>query len=212
MGQVFSTEVPELFPDHLNHLAASAISINVIRERGYKSILAARQLESLGFSKAQRRAPGLLIPLYAPDGSPAGCQYRPDKPRENAKGKPIKYETPQGTAIRLDMPPRCREFAGHPEVELWITEGAKKADALATHGACAINLCGVWGFKGRNEFGATTFLADFDLIAWEERRVFIVFDSDIITKAPVRQAMQRLKVHIERKGSNVAIVRLPEEI
>ena len=34
----FSNEVPELLQKHLNHLKASAISVDVIRERGYRSV------------------------------------------------------------------------------------------------------------------------------------------------------------------------------
>jgi len=35
----FSSEVPELLEHHLEHLKSSGISIEVIRERGYKSAL-----------------------------------------------------------------------------------------------------------------------------------------------------------------------------
>lgn len=206
---LFSPEVPELFQTHLDHLRQSGLSIDVIRARGYRSIMTGKELEPLGFSHAQRSAPGILIPLHGPDGSDAGCQYRPDSPRSNDKGKVIKYENPKGGAIRIDMPPQCREAALNPEAELWITEGAKKADALASLGVCAINLIGVWGFKGRNEFGGTTVLADFDLISWSKRIVYIVYDSDIMTKTPVKKALERLAEHLGRRNAEVCIVHLP---
>jgi len=147
----------------LGHLQASAISIDVIRERGYKSVLGKTALKEAGFSKAQRRVPGILIPLHGVDGSIIGHQYRPDHPREDTKrGRPIKYENPTGSSVRLDVPPRCKLMLGDPSVPIFFVEGIKKADALASLGACAVALAGVWNFKGRNPLGGTTILADFD--------------------------------------------------
>jgi hypothetical protein len=220
MDDIFSKEIPQLLQRHLEHLLASGISVDVIRERGYRTIMVRAELENLGFARQQQRTPGILIPQHAPDGTPIEPQYRPDKPRENNSGKPIKYENIKGRALRLDMPLRCAGNATNPNVECWITEGAKKADALASHGApFVINLTGIWNFKGANEFGAPVFKADFDLIAWKgkdghgnevPRPVYMAFDSDIVTKPQVNKAMTILKAHLERKGAKIYIVRLPD--
>lgn len=212
MSRSFSAEVPALYQEHLAHLTESAISLDVIRERGYRTATTAKELEDLKYNKAQRRVPGILIPLHAPDGSDAGVIYRPDNPRRNPKDKAIKYEGVPFSRLRLDVPKRCRQTREDPSVECWITEGAKKADALASHGVFAINLTGVWGFKGKNEFGATTFLADFDLIAWQDRVVYVCFDSDVTVKTPVRLALERLEAHLHRKGARVKIVLLPSKL
>lgn len=74
--------MPELLQHHLEHLKASAISIEVIQERGYKSVLSKTPLKEAGFGKAQQRAPGILILLHGVDGSIVGHQYRPDHPSE----------------------------------------------------------------------------------------------------------------------------------
>ena len=123
-------------------------------------MLGKSELEKLGFTSAQQRAPGILIPLWSVDGKEAGHQFRPNHPRMNGRGKPVKYESPNGSSNRLDCPPRSQKSIGNPQVPLWITEGSKKADALASKGACAISVTGVWGFKGKNQFGGITFLAD----------------------------------------------------
>lgn len=116
-----------LSPKHRQALEeGSGISPEVIAERGYETIYGPKPLEAFGFSKAQRRAPGILICLWTPDGSPAGHQYKPDNPRMNKDGKPIKYETPAGASLRLDVPPRCRPMLGNPEVALIVTEGRRK--------------------------------------------------------------------------------------
>ena len=206
----FSLECPNLLQHHLDHLHASGISDEVIKERGYESVLGKKRLADIGFSSAQQRPIGILIPLFAPDGSAAGWQYRPDNPRIE-EGKPLKYETPFGGNVRVDVPPRCRTYLGDPSIDLWFTEGIKKGDALASHGLCAADLLGVWGFKGKNRDGGITFLADFDNIALKGRRVIIGYDSDVSSKPEVKKAMERLGEHLHRKGANLHVVFFPQE-
>jgi hypothetical protein len=187
----------------------SAISDDVIAERGYRTITEVRDLEALGFSRRQLRNPGLLCPVYTTDGQQPFCLYRPDDPYVKKDGKSNKYENPPKRGARLDCPPRCRPLLADPAVPLWLTEGSKKADALASKGACAIALLGVWGFKGPNPFKGQTFLADWDYVALNGRRVSIVFDSDVMTKSGVQQALGRIIEHLRRKGADVFVVYLP---
>ena len=104
---VFSEALPELLTDHLRHLSeGSGISVEVIKERGYRSLLGKSELEKLGFTPAQQGSPSLHTPLWSVDGREAGFQFRPDRPRTSSRGKPIKYESPAGSSNRLDCPPR----------------------------------------------------------------------------------------------------------
>ena len=106
---VFSESNPELLTDHFQHVTeGSGISPEVIKERGYRSMLGKSELEKLGFTAAQQRAPGILIPVWSVDGKEVGCQFRPDHPRMNARGKPVKYESPAGSSNRLDCLPAAR--------------------------------------------------------------------------------------------------------
>jgi len=206
----FSEEIPGLLQSHLDHLKASGISPEVIKQRGYESVLGHKRLKALGFGSQQRHTPGILIPLWSVDGNDiAGHQFRPDSPRLNSKGKPIKYENPRGTSVRLDAPPACRESLGNPSVPIWFVEGVKKADSLASRGACAVTLTGVWNFKGRNSLGGTTVLADFDYIALKDRECYVCFDSDYRDNPSVSKASARLAEHLSRKGARVRIVYLP---
>ena len=125
VNPVFSEVVPELLPDHLLHLQeGSGITPEVIRERGYRSLLGKSELQKIGFTPAQQRAPGILIPLWSVDGKEAGFQFRPDHPRTSGRGKAVKYESPAGSSNRLDCPPRCQKAVGDPKTPLWITEGS----------------------------------------------------------------------------------------
>lgn len=199
-----------LEPHHLEMLVqGSGIDPEVVAERGYRTIRWADDLTRLTFARPQRRTPGLLLPVRTPDDSHDLAVYRPDNPRSDKQGKVRKYETPKGAGLRIDVPPRCLPQLDDPRIPLWVTEGIKKSDALASRGLCAIALLGVWGFLVRNRHGGTTLAADLDYIALKGRVARIVFDSDVTTKFGVRQALERFRTHLQRKGAIVEIIYLP---
>ena len=203
-----------LSPEHLDMLRVeSGISDEVILARGYRTIRQASELMDLGFARTQGRVPGLLLPLHTTDGKVGSYVYRPDRPRSrqsrSGTTRVVKYEVPRGSRTRVDCPPACRRKLEDPAVPLWITEGQKKADALASRGLCAVALLGVWNWKGKNDLGGTTLLADWDYVALDGREVRIVFDSDVMVKAAVRSALDRLVEHMQRKGSHVGAAYLP---
>jgi rubredoxin len=212
-----------LSPEHLTLLReGSGISDDVIIERGYRTITDPKELRDRGFSRQQsNNVPGLLLPVHTTDGNNGLYCYRPDVPRVvedrrkkrnpdgSYKTRIIKYEIPKDESVRLDCPPSCRPMLADPSKRLWLTEGQKKADCLASRGLCAIDLLGVWNFKGKNEFGGVTLLADFDLIALGNREICIVFDSDVMTKREVQQALARITEILRRKGAHVRHVYLP---
>lgn len=209
-GNPYHPDFPKLLPHHVAMLRReSGIADDLIRQRGYRSVLGKKDLAELGFSSAQQRAPGLLIPLFAPDATPAGYQYRPDKARVDDKGRPRKYENPPNRPLRVDCPPQCRPALADPSTELFVTEGVKKADAAASHGLCIVALPGVWGFKSRNDLGGVAFNADLDYVPLKDRRVTIAYDSDVMGNPKVRAALERLTEHVTRKGARARWILLP---
>jgi hypothetical protein len=139
-----------LKPEHYQQLTeGSAIAPALIQERGYQSLPQPEDLIDRGFSKAQAKtAPALAIPLWDVHGQRHGWQIRPDYPRQLKDGKVFKYEMPKGDRLILDVHPSVQPLLGDPSVELWITEGVKKGDALASQGLCTIALIGgVWGLS-----------------------------------------------------------------
>ncbi len=198
-----------LFREHRELLRASAISIDVARERGYESAETKVRLEAAGFGRAQRIVPALLIPLYGVHGDIVGYQLRPNHPRIGKNGKPVKYETPSGQRMVLDCHPRVRAHLGDPARPLLITEGIRKADAAITAGLDCIALLGVWNWRGTNSQGGKTALADWEAVALNGRRVLIAFDSDAMTNGSVYDALVRLKSFLESKGADVQLIYLP---
>lgn len=199
---------PDLLPKHRALIEASAISPEVMRARGYRTVTSKAELRRLGFSDTQCRVPALLVPVCGVTGEIVSYQIRPDQPRI-AGGKPLKYETPKGSRMALDVPSAARPWLGDPARPLFITEGARKADAGVSIGLCTIALLGVWNWRGTNGLGGKMALPDWEMVALNGRDVYVVFDSDVVAKPAVRAALVRLKAFLEQRGAKVKVLGLP---
>ena len=180
----------------------SGIGARVAVKRGYRTVTSKAELERLGFGRSQRNVPALLMPIYSPTGEIVLYQSRPNEPRIDKRGKRIKYETPSGAGMALDVHPFCRERLGDPKVPLFITEGLRKGDALVSRGLCAVALIGVWNWRGTNEYGGKMALPEWESVALNGRKVYIVFDSDVMEKQQVYAALCRLKNFLESRGAD----------
>jgi hypothetical protein len=190
-----------LSPEHRRMLVdESGLSDEIIALRGYETITTKARLRQLGFGPAQTNVPALLVPVFNCRGDLVLYQCRPDVPRIK-DGKVIKYETMKGATMALDVHPSVRHLLDDPAVPLFITEGIKKGDALASQGVCAIALLGVWNFRGTNDHGGRTILADWEYVALNGRRTFIVFDSDVMENPQVHAALMRLKSFLDSRGA-----------
>ena len=198
-----------LLPQHQALITASAISLEVASARGYRSVTSKTELAGLGFSKAQQRVPGLLIPIWNVSGQIAFYQLRPDAPRISKKGKAVKYETVAGSKMVVDVQPTVRAAIGDPKVDLWITEGTRKADSAVARGLLCVALLGVWNWRGTNDAGGKAALGCWDSIALHGRQIRIAFDSDVTVKKEVAAALARLKKFLEGRGAIVTVVYLP---
>lgn len=197
-----------ILPEHQAQLDASCISADVAAERGYWSARQKAEIERLGFGESQCRAPALVIPIYNVRGELCSYQIRPNDPRMR-DGKLVKYETPHKSQMVVDVPPRCRPMLGDPKIPLIITEGIKKGDSAASRGLCCVSLLGVWNFRGTNDDGGKTLLADWEAIAFNDRNVYIAFDSDAMDKVSVYKALSRLADVAKSRGGNVYFIYLP---
>lgn len=181
----------------------SGIDPGLIAERGYRTARKRSEVPE-AFKPYQRRA-GLVVPVHSPDGQTESAQLRPDNPRKDRKGKPLKYETPASSRVILDVHPRMREEVRAGDGDLWITEGIKKADALTSRGLAAVGLIGVWNFQREG-----TPLACWDHVGLDGRRVYVVYDNDVTLKEGVQLALERLVGLLEDRGAAVLVVYLPD--
>jgi Domain of unknown function (DUF3854) len=181
----------------------SGIHHGVAEERGYRTVKRRADLEE--FPEWQRRL-GLYIPTYSPDGETTGCQIRPHKPRKPE----LKYESPQGSRVIVDVHPRTRQEVRSGDGDLFVVEGVKKADALLSCGAAAVALTGVWMAhvpKSRPK----RLLPCWDHVRLADRRVFIVFDSDWRRNDSVHDALEWLAGALEDRGADVRVAYLEDD-
>src|SRR5215212_5619031 len=181
----------------------SGIDPAVAEERGYYT--ARLRSEVPGAFKDYQRKPGLVVPMFSPDGQTVGYQLRPDKPR---KGSP-KYETPGGISPVVDVHPRMLEEVRHGDGPLLITEGAKTGDAATSRGMPTVVLAGVWMWCVP-KVKPYRRKACFDHIRLEGREVVVTFDSDCISKAGVQDSLAALVAALEERGALVKVVYLPD--
>jgi hypothetical protein len=209
-----------LTPPHRTMLeVGSAIAPDIITERGYRSLTsaeAATVLPTLRFSVAQSRlGSGLLFPLTLPDDPAPLYQFRPDRPRPDADGKPIKYELLARTTQRLIVHPRALAALWSGTTPIYVTEGAKKYDALLSRGATPVGGIGVWSFTVKRTAAEKkrgtpkVLLPDWQSIPLQGRQVIILFDSDAALNTDVDEAEQQLAALLRDQGAQVLRVRLP---
>ena len=183
-----------LLPAHQARLAASGINPATIQARGYYSESSGAALGRLGFTRNQHQTPALVIPVGGLKGRTLLFQIRPDNPRIS-NGREVKYETPSGSKLLLDIPSGVVAKVLDPEAPLLITEGVFKADSAASRGLACIACLGVYGWSRDVEA--------WDAIPLQGRRVFIAFDSDIGTNETVHQAARKLAKFLEGRGAKV---------
>lgn len=185
-------------------LNASGIDKKVADARGYTTVDDPDLLVTEGYKRAIARkvVPGLLIPLYSPAGERVGSTFKPDTPRTGKRsGKPAKYENPGGSRNVVDCHPAMTEQVADAEIDLWITEGNKKADAAVSRGLCCLALSGVdnWAHRPKKQ-EASQPCPEWDDVALRDRRVFIVYDSDQATNRNVQRARRALTVFLVSRG------------
>lgn len=213
----------ELSPEHLSEvIVESAVTADVAGERGYRTLTGTGEdrdlLESLGFKpyvwSRDDAYPGLLIPTYGMDGHVNGHQYKPAVPRKGRLKQDgthalVKYETPKGAPLVIDVPPYTAErLRANPGASLWMTEGVKKVDALVSQGMATIGFTGV--FNWRNSHGV---LGDWETIPLKGRSVVLCFDADAAGNRNVQLAMTRLGAWLRTRGvESVNYLVVPPEV
>ena len=179
----------------------SSIRPEYIVGRGYYT--ASRLVDVPDVFKGRQRRLGLVIPTYSPSGA-TGFRLRPK--RRISPGR--KYEQPYGVPSILDVHPFNLERLRNPRVELWVTEGEKTADSLASRGECVISIPGVHNFALKDSKGVEG-LPCWEHVPLNDRVVTVVYDSDARTNAGVQLALKRLVRLLEKRSADVYVVYLP---
>jgi hypothetical protein len=200
---------------HLQDLRGSGLSGETIDLSGvYTERDPERNARLLGWEfPAKSLGDCLVFPFTDAHGSPTSyCRLKPDCPRI-VDGVPAKYESPVGQPNRVYFPPLARAALTDSGVMALFCEGEKKALEADQNGFPAFGLVGCWGGlkpRGEDEKDKPRQLHDdFGLVTWADRRVYIVFDSDLIHNDQVRLAEWELARVLVAARAVVRVVRLP---
>lgn len=188
-------------PD-LENLKASGLTDATIRENGLWTATPSDGDKIVKILNCGRGANaclgGLVFPYRDLDGHTNGFAcLRSHTPRQR-DGKPIKYEQPKGEPPRAYFPVASLPLLRDREEDIYVTEGPKKALALAQIGAAAIGISGVDCGTKNGEL-----IADLAAIDWKDRKVGIVFDWDPKpeTRDNVNRAAERLAKALKAAGA-----------
>lgn len=123
--------------------------------------------------------------------------------------KALRYVQPAGTVNDIYLPPfiNWQKTAATAEAPIIITEGELKAACSTLHGLPTIGLGGVWSFKSTRNL--LPYLPVFKEFKWQDRPVYIIYDSDAASNGQVMLAEQALCRVLMELGARPRIVRLP---
>jgi hypothetical protein len=206
---------------HLADLQRSGLNADTIQAAALHSVETRRVRELLNWNLAMRDGLGacLAIPFFDLDGNGTSLvRLKPDQPRKDRDGKPIKYESPKGSTNLPYFPPLGAVLAAikDPSQPLLITEGEKKALKAAQDGFACVGLVGVSGWSKRRPKGEDgrakgrrELLDQLAALPLRGRAVFISYDSDAVQKIEVRREEWALAQALGDHGALVKVVRLP---
>jgi hypothetical protein len=198
-----------LLSQHVEFLTQSAISPEVAQARGYRSLNSRKEIQDLGFQPRQGNVPALAIPIRDVHGKEAYSLIRPDTPRVKNNRK-IRYEQPQGTVLKLDVPTSTRPALSDPSKALWIADGPRQADSLVSSGLAAIAVLGyqTWRHFRRKSQGQPV-LSDWDAINLNGREVIIAFGSNVHDSTVGKSEIYEFTKFLRGRGATVKHV-IPE--
>jgi putative DNA primase/helicase len=198
-----------LAPEHLVDLRKSTLTDETIRAQFIRSVPPSMIPRLLGFE-----LPGIQSALLFPFRSPAGgfidhVRLKVFPPVTDGDGHTIKYLQPKGSAPRLYIVAGCLERVLRDDEPLWITEGEKKALAVAQLGYPVIGIVGVQGWHAK---GSCLLLPDFDRIRLRGRVIELLPDSDYQTNPDVERAIRSLGYALAARGAQPGVRLLPREL
>ena len=200
-----------LAPDHRTQLVTgSGIDPALVQRVGCYTATTPAELVAIDYTKAyQHRLPALVLPVHDVHGQVALHQIRPDKPRKNKRGKPVKYDTPEGAKLVLAVAPEHRELLPRADIPLLVIEGLKKkwsvdSRLLPGQPTCTVGVIGTEGWRRQGRP-----LPDWQAITLKGRQVIMVYDSDALTVKEVGQARQALARFLHEAGAQVQHIDFP---
>lgn len=176
-------------------LAPRGLRPDSAAKRGVYSVTTEAELPEEFRDSKYAAVPALVFPWNSPTGSTV-LQLRPDEPKENESGEPVKYVFPGGTDMVLN---RLVEPSAANDSPVLLCEGTMQSLAAAEYappGYAVYGLSGCWNWrKGETQVAIP------DLIVMEDRDVVVCLDADAESNRNVYDAGMALKKALEAEGA-----------
>jgi len=119
----------------------------------------------------------------------------------------IRYWQPQKSLPHIYIPALIdwEQVLADPQLEVWITEGEKKAAALCALGVPCVAVSGVWAWTSKKQH--QQLLPELKVLV--PRPFVLCFDSDADENPSIKGALSALAVELERLGGTVRFCKLP---
>jgi len=183
--------------------------VPVARERD--NIPGVHTSRSMGVHDASDRA-GYAIPYFDTKGQ--FLNHVNVRFLEHGEGAP-KYLTPKGAKPRLYVP-RCEKSPdwadadSYPGNILVITEGEFKAFKATAMGLPTVAIPGVDSLSGKTQ--GSKLISGFEQLPLKDLHILLIFDSDIVDKPEVREALKRAEIALDGASvRSVSSITLPQE-
>ena len=217
-------DITHLSEKHLADLRASGLSdetiaaanlLDVTEPQHYKELLLWSE-KAIAAHPEMIAAPSLAFTYeIRHDLRHIFARLKPDVPRLNESGDPVKYESPVGTMSRVYAPLDMADVLQDASVNLCITEGEKKTLAMVQSGLPCVGLAGWYGWTHRRDRevrakpGRRQLINDMLRIKWEGRRVGLLPDADERWNHQVVGGVTELAVMLRGRGAEVVIIDIP---
>jgi hypothetical protein len=197
-----------LAQEHIDDLRASTLTDETIaaaRLQGCEP----RKLLKIG-QRFNKVVSAVEFRYFHPDGSPNGFyRLKLFPPVDDGNGHLIRYWQEPGTSPHIYFPPQVHwhDVFPDPKRPVVVTEGEKKALALAQIGLAALGIGGLWNWMVKHEH--RRFVSpELELLVWQGRSVELCPDNDVWDREELLRAVFALGMQLTRRGANVQVVRI----
>jgi len=189
--------------EHLADLRGSGINDDTIDLMGLHSVRPQDIPKELGCNP-QRVESALAFPYPGLDFT----RFKVFPAFRDKDGHKVKYLQKKYTGCHLYILPPVRDALENPLAPLRLVEGEKKAAAGVQAGLNCIGIGGLWNWVD-GETGEA--IVEIDGIAWVNRPVEIIPDSDVWTRPDLQRAVYALTRELEGRGAKVLVVVIPQQ-
>jgi hypothetical protein len=193
-----------LLPEHLEDLRASGLADATI------ALMRVESVEPADYLKAKNVKSAYRIPYLELKNCPPFYRDRLFPPIVDENGKTQKYDQPYNGGCRLYVLEPVVDLLSDFRERLFIAEGEKKAAAGWQAGLrCIVGTGGIWNFLDKTN---GSLVPEFDRIAFHNREIFYIPDSDVWGRADLQDAIYRFgRMVQERGGLKFYFIQLPPQ-